>query len=58
MANVSAKEDTAACCELLRLVRRPSGFMASRVEGVNGELVKCAGHDLELFALTLGTLNS
>jgi len=55
MANVSAKEDTAACCDWLRLVRRPSEFMARRVAEFNGEFVSCAGQDLEPFAQTLGT---
>lgn len=55
MANVSAKEDTAAYCDLLRLVRRPSQFMAGRVEG---GFVLCAYHNLELLAQTLGAETS
>ena len=55
MANVSAKEDTAACCDLLRLVRRLSEFMATRVADFNGEFVSCADQNMEPFAQTLGT---
>lgn len=53
MANVSAKEDTAACCDLLRLVRRPSGFIVGRVESIKGEIVLRAGQGLGLSAQTL-----
>lgn len=33
MANVSAKEDTAACCEGLRFVRRTSGVIVLDASG-------------------------
>lgn len=46
IANVSAKEDTAACCDWLRLVSRPSGFIVGGVVKINRELVLRAGQFL------------
>jgi hypothetical protein len=50
---VSAKDDTAACCDWLRLVSRPSGFIVGRVAETNGEVVLRAGQSLGLYTRTL-----
>jgi hypothetical protein len=41
-ANVSANEDTVACCDLLRSLRKPSRFIVRLAERIRRELVLCA----------------
>lgn len=53
IASVSAKDDTAACCDWFRLVSRPSGFIVGRVAEINGEVVLRAGQSLGLYTHTL-----
>ncbi len=57
IANVSAKEDTAACCDWLRLVSRPFGFIVGRVADFKGEVILRVGQSLGLYTRTLRSAN-